>query len=577
VICLIKPPVVESFRFSTLTVTLPLGLAYIAGALEAAGHDVQVVDAVGAGPDVRTRYYKGYLVGLRLEDIAARIPAEARIVGISVIFTHEWPAVAHLVDLIKTARPDVTVVLGGEHATSMPEFCLRTSRADALVMGEGEEAVVELVAALEAGGELSDVAGIAYRDGERIFTTPRRTRVRDVDALPWPAWHLFDLQTYFEHRFVGGVFTNDLTIPLLATRGCPYQCTFCSAPNMWTPRWIPRDPVKVVDEIQHYVETFGARNFPFQDLTAIVRKDWIVAFCRELLRRGLDIRWQMPSGTRSEAIDGEVADLLRRSGMVSMAYAPESGSETTRRYVKKKVETERLAESVRHAVAAELNVAVFLVIGFPHDTREHLRENVPFLQRMAREGVTDVAIGFYMALPGTELFYSQYDDGRIRIDRDWFRHILHSVALWPSRSYCELGLLELALTKLRLFLTFYGTRRRDEQSVPLLASLGRMIRGLRGGEHSSKLETVFRNAVLSLWDTVRVQFRPGWMSRSRERHFFDDREIRRTKRDRGQLVQLPADTTQLHLRNFVPTLRLDHEQGGVFPPPAARTTPLDAA
>lgn len=88
------------------------------------------------------------------------------------------------------------------------------------------------------------------------------------------------------------MFTNDLTIPLLATRGCPYQCRFCSAPNMWAPRWIPRDPVKVVDEIQYYVEHFGARNFPFQDLTAIVRKDWIVAFCREILRRGLDIRWQ---------------------------------------------------------------------------------------------------------------------------------------------------------------------------------------------------------------------------------------------------------------------------------------------
>ena len=150
----------------------------------------------------------------------------------------------------------------------------------------------------------------------------RRVRCLDVNDIPWPAWEAFDLKTYHDQRFFNGMYSPYLTVPILATRGCPYQCTYCSAPNMWTPRWIPRDYRKVVDEIEYYVTSYGARNFPFQDLTAIVRKDWIVGFCREILARGLDITWQLPSGTRSEAIDEEVAHLLRQSGMISMAYAP---------------------------------------------------------------------------------------------------------------------------------------------------------------------------------------------------------------------------------------------------------------
>ena len=574
-ICLIRLPVAETFRFSTLSATPPLGLAYVAGALEAAGYPVAVVDAVAEAPRERTRYIKGYLIGLSLEAIVARVPADARVVGISVIFTHEWPLAVRLIELLRQARPDVFVVLGGEHITSMPEFCLRTSQADALVLGEGEETIIELLAAWRAGRSFAGIPGVAWKDGERIVRNARRDRRTDVDAIAWPAWHLFDLQTYYAHRFVGGVFTDDLTVPILATRGCPYQCTFCSAPNMWLPRWIPRDPAGVVDEIEHYVRTYGARNFPFQDLTAIVRKDWIRAFCQEIIDRGLEISWQMPSGTRSEAVDPEVADLLRRSGMISMAYAPESGSETTRRYIKKRMQTGRLFESIRAAVAADLNVAVFVIVGFPHDDESLVRDNLPFVRRAAAEGVTDLSVGFYMALPGSELFQSLYDAGKIRIDRAYFRHILHSLTLWPSQSYCEgRSRTQLAWAKLRLLLAFYAAGRRStpearRSGIPLLAAIARALRGVGTGKHASKLETVFRNALTSLWDSFRVQLRPGWMPRRAEPAMFRDwdvlyREIRSRKHETGELAALPPDPRHLHRGNVLHQLRREHERVGEF-------------
>ena len=568
-ICLIRPPAVESFRFATTSTTLPLGLAYIAAALEKHKRKVTVVDAVGEAPDNRTRYYKGYLLGLDLGEIVARIPPETALVGITVVFTHEWPVVVQLVELIKAARPDLTVVLGGEHISSMPEFSLMTSKADILVMGEGEEIIIDLVDALESGRELSGIEGIAYRDGAKIIINRRRARKTDIDSIPFPAWHHFKVKTYHENRFVGGMYSSSLTIPILGTRGCPYQCTYCSAPNMWTPQWIPRDPVKVVDEIQHYVETYGARNFPFQDLTAIIRKDWIVTFCREIIKRDLKIAWQFPTGTRAEAVDPEVAGLLRESGMISMAYAPESASEVTRQFIKKKMKTDGLFDSIRAATDAKLNVIIFLVIGFPHDITERILENMPYLDRFAKEGVTDVSVGFYMALPGTQLFYSLYDAGKIRLNRDYFRHILDSLSLWPSQSYCSLSRLELAVLKLRIFLGFYGAKRQLSGRGALMTSVKRALSGFGKGQHESKLQTAFRNGMTSAWDCMRVQFKPGWMPRKQEFEMFENwdaifESIRRQKRAGGVYAAAPADTSQLHLVNVIPLVRQDHGASRIF-------------
>jgi radical SAM superfamily enzyme YgiQ (UPF0313 family) len=582
-VCLIRPPAVETFRFSSLSITPPLGLAYVAGALEAAGQRVEVVDAVAEAPDKHTRYFRGYLVGLGFEELAARVPEDSKLVGITALFTHEWPAIIQLVEAIKQRLPDVPVVLGGEHVTSMPELCLLTSRADYLVLGEGEETIVELVDALDRDAPMAEMLGIGYRlDGEagggdgaaasgskaarEVVVNPRRSRTMGIDDIAWPAWHLIDLDTYHEHRWMGGMWSHNKSVPILATRGCPYQCTYCSAPNMWTPRWIPRDPKLVVDEIQHYYDQHGARNFPFQDLTAIIQRQWIIDFCNELLARGLDITWQMPTGTRSEAIDDEVAGLLKKTGMISMAYAPESGSETTRQLIKKKMKSDRMYQSMRSAVAAELNVMVFMVIGFPHDTEEHLRENFEFLDTIAEIGINDAAVGFYMALPGTQIFESLYDAGEIHIDRTYFRHILSSTSLWATSTYSGLGRAKLTRWKFRLMRRFYSRQRALAGSKGLASTVFQALKSLRNQDEgdTTKLQSAFRNGVESALDTLKVKVRPGgWMPRRQERAFFDGwdalyREIRRRNLETGAAVESPADTTELHQRNITKILKATH-------------------
>jgi radical SAM superfamily enzyme YgiQ (UPF0313 family) len=565
-VCLIRPPAVETFRFSSLSITPPLGLTYVAGALVAAGEDVRIVDAVAEAPEKHTRYFRGYLVGLGFEEIADRVPGDTAVVGITALFTHEWPAITQLIEAIKRRLPDVPVVVGGEHVTSMPELCLLTSKADYLVLGEGEETMVELVDALRRGAPMAEMVGIGYRSGGDVVVNARRQRMLSIDDIARPAWDLIDLDTYHEHRWMGGMWSHNKSVPILATRGCPYQCTYCSAPNMWTPRWVPRDPKLVVDEIEHYYHHFGARNFPFQDLTAIIQRQWIIDFCNELLSRKLDITWQMPTGTRSEAIDAEVAQLLKKTGMISMAYAPESGSEATRQLIKKKMKSDRMYESMRAAVAAELNVMVFMVIGFPHDTDEQLAENFDFLSNIAEIGINDAAVGFYMALPGTQLFESLYDAGKITLDMTYFRHILSSTSLWATSTYSGLGRRKLTIWKFRMMRHFYGRQRAMVGSSGLGSTILEALRSLRNkdGADTTKLQSAFRNGIESFIDTVKVKYRPGgWMSRRQEKSFFDGwdavyRDIRRRNLESGAAVASPADTTELHTRNITKILKATH-------------------
>jgi radical SAM superfamily enzyme YgiQ (UPF0313 family) len=229
---------------------------------------------------------------------------------------------------------------------------------------------------------------------------------------------------------------------------------------MWTTRYVTRDPGDVADEIEHYYRAYGARNFPFQDLTAIVKRDWIVAFCDELLARGLEgITWQFPSGTRCEVIDDEVASLLYRTNGRALAFAPESGSERTRELIKKRMKTESLLAAVEASVKNKLNITAFLVIGFPHDVRADLKATEHLVRRLAVMGIDDIAIGFFFPIPNTELYDQLMKRGIVSLDDDFLLTPIfaNDEKLLDDNNYCdEMSARELTRWKYRLLFNFYG-------------------------------------------------------------------------------------------------------------------------
>ncbi|HYD47578.1 MAG TPA: radical SAM protein, partial [Terriglobales bacterium] len=178
--------------------------------------------------------------------------------------------------------------------------------------------------------------------------------------------------------------------------------------------------------------------FDFYDLTSIVKPDWILAFCRELERRQLGITWQLPSGTRSEALDAPVLAAMYRSGCRNVSYAPESGSPRTLAAILKKVDLDDLARSVHAAVRTGLNVKANILIGFPDEQLSDLRATLRFVARMARLGVHDVSVWTFSPYPGSELFQRMRAAGRLPVlDDDYYASLLSYSDISGAVSYAD--------------------------------------------------------------------------------------------------------------------------------------------
>lgn len=457
---LIHPPVyINENGLTALRPSLPLGLAYIAAVLLEDGHDVVMIDALGEAPKQMVAEGDIWRMGLSADQIVERVDADCDAIGVTSMWSYSWPIVRELIIKLKARFPDKPLVCGGEHFTAVAERSMQEAPIDYIVAGEGEETAVALFRGLELGVDCSVIPGLYFRgEGDAIVKSESRSRIKEIDKIPRPAWQLFDVRAYDENKLVTGIHYG-LTVPILATRGCPYQCTYCSSPGMWTTTWYARDPKGVVDEIAHYVETYGASNFPFQDLTAILKREWVVDFTEEVLKRGLKIAWQLPAGTRSEIIDDEVARLLVASGCRSLNFAPESGSERTRKHMKKMLTDAKLFRAVRASVKNGLNIGCFLVLGYPTDEAQDMRATVRMVRRLARAGVDDVSAGFFFPLPNTEIYRELEAEGSVTLDDDFLKLpiYVHNKYMTEARNYCR-GLTARQMTRWKywIVLNFYA-------------------------------------------------------------------------------------------------------------------------
>lgn len=437
-VTLIRPAMISSAGTWSSPITPPIGLAYLAAMLRENGDTVHAIDSIAENVEQFIRDGDYMYQGLTIEETVETIDPQTDLIGVSCMFTQDWPWSRQLIQSIRQRFPDKIIIAGGEHITALPEYSLRDCpELDYALLGEGEEAIVDFVNHLDIPDKLDEVAGLAYvRDGKYVQTRARE-RVRDVDDIPLPAWDLFPMEAYLDCRNAHGVYRGR-TMGILSTRGCPYKCTFCSNPLMYGKLWLPRNPVAVLDEIEHYIKTYNAQNIDFYDLTMILKRDWILEFCRLIEERGLKFSWQLPTGTRSEVIDAEVAAALYRTGCTNITYAPESGSPETLNIIKKRVNLARLVRSIRDSLDADIRVKCNIIIGFPHETRRQVMQTIRFCWKLAVMGVHDVGIFLFSPYPGSQLFDELRADGTIGDMNEEYFHSLVSFMdpLYPSE-YCK--------------------------------------------------------------------------------------------------------------------------------------------
>jgi len=226
---------------------------------------------------------------------------------------------------------------------------------------------------------------------------------------------------------------------------------------MWTTRYVMRPVEDVVDEIVHYIETYQANSVDFYDLTAIVKREWILDFIEELERRDVRIVWQLPSGTRSESLDEEVIRGLARTGCEFLVYAPESGSERTLEMVKKRVNLKNLTKSVAAALRYGRVVKVNFIIGFPFETRWDIIKTLLFVWKLAWMKVDDCNIATFTPYPGSELFDELVRKNELgKIDDSYFEDLILQFDLTVAKTFCRhVGRFEIFLYRIAGLAVFY--------------------------------------------------------------------------------------------------------------------------
>lgn len=486
-IVLVRTPSVIDASASTAPICPPVGLAYLKAVVNKFTDNSLVVDSIGNLPEIRPMKDHGsnMLLGQSKEEIVALVPSDSELILVSIMFSQDWPYAREVLKMIREKAPQAKILAGGEHITALPDYSMKESpEIDLCMLGEGESILEELLAKYKSSGALpKDLPGTYARAGDEIKRNPRRELVKDINTLPWPDWDAFPLENYLAGGHGFGVNLGR-SMPILASRGCPYQCTFCSSQKMWTTLWRVRTPEDVVREMKFYIEKYKINNFDFYDLTFVVRKDWIVKFCECLLAENLNITWQLPSGTRSEAIDRQVAGLLYRSGCRNLSYAPESGSPEILAMIKKRINLTHMLSSMRACAREGLNIKANIICGFPKETWRHLFQTYGFIIKAGWTGIDDLSINQFSPYPGSELFDGLVEDGSVHLSGEYFDHLASYSSMTKAHSYSErLSNSDILIFKIVGTLSFYVVSflRRPWKVI-------RVIRNVCKGIETSRLE-----------------------------------------------------------------------------------------
>jgi anaerobic magnesium-protoporphyrin IX monomethyl ester cyclase len=366
---------------------VPLGLGYIAASLEQAGYEVDIIDL------------NVHRVGNR--GLRKRV-AGVQIVGITGMIT-EYRTLLRLVSFVKTVNAGVKVILGGPLATALPEKLLQESGADFIVLGEGEKTIVNLVAAIEQVGDISNIKGIAFRTDGGIIVTEPAEPIADLDTIPFPARYLLDMKRYIKDHFYSfGIkirgFGRIRSTNLISSRGCPYSCTFCFK-DMWGHKWRGRSPENIIREMEFLHDAYDVNGYFFNDDTFVLDRERVFELCRQLVEKQLKIVWYCNG--RVNLMTEELLAAMYAAGCRGIAYGIESGNQQILNAMKKNETLDQVREVVAWTKRAGIHVTGYFMLGMLGETRATIRETMAF----ARELDLDFN-GFSLTtpIPGTELY-----------------------------------------------------------------------------------------------------------------------------------------------------------------------------
>lgn len=365
-------------------ITPPLGLGYLSSYFKKNGFETKIID--------------GLKDNLSVDNLLQNILSEKPdAVGITCL-TAFYNEVVHLAQRIK--KNNIRCIIGGVHPTFLPYQTLVDSKADYVICGEGEIALLELVKKNFVNNNIQGVYSLQdFKDGNEVIKKAKI--VENLDDIPFPDWEQLNPNSY--PLAPHGALVKNFPIGIItSTRGCPYGCTFCASPKFYNRRIRFRTPENVVQEIKYLIEHFGVKEIHFEDDNLTLNRDHVYRICNLIIKNNIKISWACPNGIRADKVDEELIKLMKNSGCYYFAFGIESANPEILRKIKKNETIDVIEKSIEIADKVGISCQGFFIFGLPGETRETIKETINFAKKLKLSRAQFLILD---VIPGSELWY----------------------------------------------------------------------------------------------------------------------------------------------------------------------------
>ncbi|HCE45311.1 MAG TPA: B12-binding domain-containing radical SAM protein [Lentisphaeria bacterium] len=431
-----------------------LGLAYLAAVLEAEKHEVRIIDI-----DAEQ---------ITLDGLASLLKAEnPDVVGITATTPVIYSAFK-IAEIIKKNSSAYTVV-GGMHATLMPEECAANEFVDFVVFGEGERTIVDLLECMRTGGKYSEIKGLVHKKGGETVKNESREPIQDLDSIPFPARHLFKNQKY--------TYPDALrfpAFPIITSRGCPGNCTFCTAKFMHGKRFRNRSAENILDEVEFLIKEYGAREIHIWDDNFITNRNRVFKFRDGIIKKNIKVLFSFPNGVRADFINREILQALKDMGTYSIAIGVESGNQRILDSIQKGIKLEQIENAFKLAKELKLETWGFFLLGLPEEDPKTMEETIDFAIKLD----PDIA-KFHILKPFPKsIVYEQLKSKGLIIDENYIHYGIHTSPVHRLPTVSQNELLE---WQQKAYRRFYMRPSKMLKEIMRLKSWNRMKLNLSTG------------------------------------------------------------------------------------------------
>jgi len=361
-----------------------LGLLTLAAVLREQGFSVKIIESASLGlslPQTLPRIFREKAEYLGLSCTTASVLNAARIAG-----------------AVKAHAPMTRVIVGGPHVTALPQETLqRCPDFDLGVLGEGEKVLPDVLHAGWEEGHWGKVAGVVFRKGESVHTTPRSGFIDPLDLLPLPAYDLLpDFPRSYRPPFLN--YPKGPAAPVISSRGCPQRCTFCDR-AVFGNRYRHFSAEYLLEWIQHLYGQYGIRHLVFVDDQFAASRGRLIEFCEKILAKGIRVSWNCDA--RVDSVDRGLLFLMKRAGCWMISYGIESGSQEILDRIQKGITLDQVNQAVHATKEAGIRAKGLFMIGYPEETEKTLEETLALMLRLPLD---EANLSFLTPYPGTELY-----------------------------------------------------------------------------------------------------------------------------------------------------------------------------